>query len=87
MATLEWQVASGSPTAHVVDTSKPAWRNPDGSRRRNGPRSECGRYPQRNAEDPWFSLPVAEPGVYDAMQRYMVQLCSDCQTLTKETQP
>lgn len=81
---LEWQVASGSPTAHLVDTDKPSWKNPDGSRRRTGPRAECGRYPQRNAEQPWFSLSLAESGVYDAMKNYMIQCCADCWDLVSE---
>lgn len=76
---LEWQVAEGSNTAHVLDLDKPQWRNPDGSRRRNGPRAVCGRYPQRNAEGYWFGFPAAEWSEYrHAIQTYMIKVCPDC---------
>jgi hypothetical protein len=75
--TLEWQVAQGSRTLHVIDTDAPAWRNPDGTRRRSGPRSLCGRYPQRNAEYPWWSWPVADWSAIRG-RPYELRRCQDC---------
>jgi hypothetical protein len=76
---IEWQVAEGSQTAHLIDTSKPGWRTANGERRLNGPRSACGKYPQRNAERPWFGFPVSQSEQYRAAVRhYRIRLCGDC---------
>lgn len=71
MSTVEWQVASGSTMAHLVDTGQV---HPS----RSGPRALCGRYPQRNLEYPWWALSVDEPGVEAAMMRMWIQQCADC---------
>jgi hypothetical protein len=76
-AQVEWQVASDSATAHVIDPSKPSWHNPDGSRRRNGPRSLCGRYPQRNADGTWWEWPVAETRA-DSGRGFGINFCDGC---------
>lgn len=81
---LEWQVAEGSATAHVLDAEQDGWKHPDGRRKMSGPRSICGRYPQRNAEQPWFALSVNEPGVLDALRHYHVRLCGDCEEALHE---
>lgn len=77
--TREWQIAEGSLTAHVIDTAKPAWKNPDGSRRRSGPRALCGRYPQRNAEFPWWTWSVTETDALTGVRHYHRRACPDCQ--------
>lgn len=77
LAQVEWQVASGSSTAHVIDPAAPSWHNPDGSRRRSGPRSACGRYPQRNADGTWWALPVAETR-RDTGRSYGIKFCDEC---------
>jgi hypothetical protein len=81
---VEWQAAEGSWTLHAIDTTRPAWHNPDGSRRQSGPRSLCGRYPQRNAETPWWALPVAEaperPG-------FNLTFCADCAEVVTPPEP
>lgn len=86
MAVWEWQIANGSRQAHVIDTDKPAWLNPDGSRRRSGPRSLCGRYPQRNAESPWFALGVRVDGVLSALRHYRAWVCPECTEILERSE-
>jgi hypothetical protein len=66
----EWQAASGSSTLHLIDTEKP--------KPRSGPRAACGRYPQRNAEHPWFALRRDE-GIEQAARRYQLTFCDECE--------
>lgn len=68
-AGLEWQAAEGSLTLHVIDTTLP-------SPRRSGPKSLCGRRPQRH-NLPWFSLPVTE---LSKVPPYRLRRCEDCET-------
>lgn len=67
---LEWQVANGSTTAHVMDLSRP-------EPRRTGRQSLCKRRPQRN-ERAWFALPVADPHAIGVLRGYSVRPCGDC---------
>lgn len=67
---LEWQVAQGSSTAHVIDTDRPGGK-------RSGPKALCGRYPQR-LHSYWFGLHVAETGVKRAISTYSCTACPDC---------
>lgn len=69
--TLEWQVAAGSHTAHIIDTDKP-------EPKRSGPRALCKRHPQRNAEYPWFTVGVESPGAEGAFVSYNLRPCEDC---------
>ena len=68
--TLEWQIAGGSKTAHVIVTNR-AWP------KRSGPESVCGRRPQRYYR-PWFELDVNAPDVIPAIRGYACIPCPDC---------
>jgi hypothetical protein len=68
--TLEWQIAEGSSTAHVIDTAKPAPK-------RTGAAALCKRRPQRNNRW-WYALGVDEPGVEQSIRNYNCTLCPDC---------
>lgn len=71
MNRLEWQVAGGSRTAHVIDTV--AYRTYG----RMGPRSICGRYPQRS-NHPWFSLDVQSDFLTGPVRTFQLRVCEDC---------
>jgi hypothetical protein len=70
-AVWEWQIAEGSMKAHVIDST-------EGSKSRSGPRSVCGRYPQRNREHPWFTLLITDPGAVGSIRHYGRMPCAEC---------
>ena len=63
MTEREWQIASGSFTAHVINPDQNWGEAPSRGKpgyRASGPRALCGRYPQRN-NDYAFALSVGTP--------------------------
>lgn len=72
--TVEWQIAEGSRTAHLIDTEK----SPPSPL---GPHRDRAATPQRNMEFPWFGLPAAADGVKRAIATYHCRTCDDCDDL------
>ena len=75
LSPLEWQVAEGSTTGHVIDTATPGGR-------RTGPKALCGRRPQRHWGW-WWALPVTDPDVLFALPRMGCSACPDCKQVLR----
>ena len=84
MAELEWQVAQGSSTLHVIDVER--WEQTREARRvagrrtyGSGPQSLCKGYPQRT-NDWWWAMSVdRDEDVRQSQQSYSLKRCEDCQ--------
>lgn len=73
LTSLEWQVAEGSSTLHLVDPGRAAPR-------RSGRRAMCGRYPQTGGRETWFSLRAEEfdLSASTVVGSYNLKVCRDC---------